>query len=1182
MLVSNHDNQKIPLKKQQAFVINNNSNVYIANNNMIEDSEAGIATITINKGNTVNHLTNDFNNYDILYGNSTLYSSKENFIDSQHEYLIDYNFPAARININGNKSVYAILLNNQQKKPYWTPLSTGIMLDDLVTYNLNSVPTRMNGYSATVNSFGGDIISGKYNGSLVINSINKPLTTSFVYQLKLTNVINENSNQIFAFTNTNYLEVEGELSNTVLLKNVKWGLLNSNNLILQNSNISINSLNTLSNQSYNAFISYNVNSLEYKEYIATGTKHILNIPQHRNIFTLKNKYQKQTVHPVTSQDGYSSNIPIGAIVWYPEVWTAITPNSAQKRIISRGEPNTEDWALCDGREIPSSSLYTQLYGLTTTPNYVVEQRFYKDSSSNTFYVASSYHFLTEQSVLNDSVGNNFNKGILTIYPLSLGVARSLEPAYRDNEHKQNWIDLKLTKSHELQMKVKANWRCEGVVTVNFIVDCSNFNTNTQTLIDNFAIEFDSYCCSGDAWWKCWTGANISALKNANCVPSTLVNGQRYLGGLPYNDVVTNGRWTDTTNCPKLALRMIDNRLFEMKCISNNGDKLFSKAEKNRCYYNGDKSVVRNMDLLIEDDGGDDYTPCTDQAQTSKLSYELKTYRIQFKKGVNFNSRDKYTIQLQFQVGIPAMRGYFRCKDAWATGWSDKQLFTTRWANLRNRDDTQNGAPYHTRFAADYITLFNNIKMCYGDMKLNTAFNNTAEVHQQKHWSQDDWPSTTNVKNLTSSKWQSNSSDSSAYQTQKLYRRLNPYIKINDDNVAKYYPPEKEEKPKQWINPVTLVRVRLNNPVTDDVYNTLNLDNIIDNKLSSCYILSDWNAFENNIVDFNFQVQKTDLQDLYTLYEENITISSEDGTKTCTCNTYLNELDKDCMYVEFLEDSTIQDLFPTETKEIILQNGDIETETRYIGLNLQINTLKPYIDNDWIETTDNSTIQYSYFNINRFGDGYQLVANPDLINLAANYKAVQCAVKAARNTLDHGYINTSGYSLPIFKIFKKDENKELTATINDGMVNTYYFLGTYNHVFDLTSEVSGFEYYIAYNEITSGGKVGFSGQTVITQEGSNIQNILISNILSSNNFFEQGKNYYFSTSLLTSQYIEQAAANQNIYNALCGYVGKVGGVINLNISTIANLSAVEYENFLTGITPIQIGDDVKPLTGLPNT
>ena len=184
MLAVSHDNQKIPLKKQQAFVINNNSNVYIANNNIIEDNEAGITTITINKGNTVNHVTNESNNYDIVYGNSVLNSS--NTISSTlHEYLTDYNFPAARINVNGNKSVYAILLNNQQKKPYWSPLSAGIMLDDLVANDLSSIPTRMNGYTATINHFTDDVISSNYNGSLIIGTVSEPLTTNFVYSLSI-------------------------------------------------------------------------------------------------------------------------------------------------------------------------------------------------------------------------------------------------------------------------------------------------------------------------------------------------------------------------------------------------------------------------------------------------------------------------------------------------------------------------------------------------------------------------------------------------------------------------------------------------------------------------------------------------------------------------------------------------------------------------------------------------------------------------------------------------------------------------------------------------------------------------------------------------------------------------------------------------------------------------------------
>lgn len=1190
MIVCNNDNAKIPLEKQQAYVINNNSKVFIAQNNTF-GGQGEVDTITINKGNTISLLSSLSSNYDILYGNSVFSSKNKNFEESQHEWLIDYNFPAARYNVNGYKSNYAILLNNGTY-PYWTKTNKGVLLGDITANDIDKIPTRMNGYTAIVNSFTQSVLSGKYNGVLVINKFNKALTSDFIFNLQLTNDGSRvfTDNNTFQFNNITYLFIKGGLDYAnVILKNVRYSLFSTNGTItLQNSNIAVNKVNSISTDSFNTVVSYNVESVEYRNYILSGVhpESISIDGLNRNILYGAKRYQKQTLHPYNTDSGYNSNLPIGAVIWYPEVWSAFNPahdkNDTQnpRFILTRGEPDTDDWQICSGATVPSDCLYTQIYGETKTPDYRVLEKFYKNQPAT----VSGHHYLTQQSLI-----QFFPSSVVSAYPTSVGVAHDLDEQGGDNKHKSNWVWVrqKLSGAYDLQMQVKGNWRCHGVVNVKFSIDLSQLGTDPYLVKQNFALQFDSYCCMGSNWWNGWTGGNL--------------NGQGQ----------AVGRNNDTINVPKLAVRLHPNHSTGVTLteVTGNGNRLFNEVSNNlRAYYNASHSIVKNMKLDTNPDGGGDYTPCTDRILTPNLPYLLKTYRITLNSLPVLENRLQFVVQ--FQLALPSTVGYWRCKEGGGVSYQ----YTQRWFPARNRDNTQNGAPYHMFWQADYISVMSNIKICYNSIEIGVApaKRSTTSRVGEGSWSNKDWPTTTNTKSVKGT------FETVPNLNMGLYRRLNPWIKINDIGTKKNLPVEIDDDVKQWIDPVTLIKYRNNNVLTDQEITNLNVNKINGNRLFKCYGLTNWNNVKNNITEWEFKIERGELNDLYTLQEDN-TIKYSNGTTTVNCNVYTKIGDDKYKYIELLNGKTVQDLFPLTTVTIHLvddqgnETSQTILESAYIGLNMQENTFATYRDLNYNTTTTNTQkLPYTYYDITNNGNEYLISINPDLIQLAANNKQLQNTIRAIKNEIaisgSDKYINTYNNSFPVFTYDAQtlaEQGMDWTSYFNldsTQPVVSYPLLGTASRVLSAMYTVSSYAYQINYNEKTKEAKVGNYQHTraIINQgtqnqqeeqeEGSaaeaDLEVTLTAAVLKNNTDLTSGT-YKFITILSTAS-LQKAPAvvNLQIYNKINKYVKALNTSLNATIDTIEDLSATNYDHYLStyaaGTYTYETNvNNVKAISGLPN-
>lgn len=1122
MLTNNQDNQKFKLTNQISFIINNNSNVYITQNNTTKvikekepdvipnpDKVSNVATITINKGNTVSNILStlleykdedpseslifSIKNTDVVYGNSKLHSYNTN-LSTLHETLVDYNFPAARYYVNGYKSNYAILLNDG-KKPFWTDTQHGVLIDNITTNKISLVPTRLNGYTANVTSFEENQLMQKYNGIVNITNLNHSLTADFIFNLQLSkgSSISTFNSTPFKFSNITYLKINGGVDVEVTLKNVRYSLLNTESkIILQNSNIAVNKLSQISDKSYNAIISYNVESLEYKNYIYKGIKTVNITIQNLNKNVLYNtlKYQKQLAHPFDHQSGYISNLPVGAIIWYPQVWSAFNPqhdknNTTDPRyVILRGEPNNKDWQLCDGREIPSTSLYAKIYGLRNTPNYAVEEQFYEN-----MYNTSCWHYLTEPSVIQFPPSTALSIQVCSVKP-----TRGTDERWDDNKHKTGraWVYQNLSGAYDLQMSVFGNWRIAAYVDVKFTLDFNQLNFPLSQLKEKLAIQFDSYCCTGTEWWNCWTGGYIDA--EGGYLPVNYQDGVKCIGGWPQDKVIVNGLWADTVNVPKLAL-INPNYDVHIIHVSGNPWRLLNNTSKSyRAYYNSSGQRV-NMWLYTGPKGKHDGRyECHDHIITKNLPYHLKTYQVKLTDNLvnglvnafsNPNAgaeHKKLTFHLWFQMGLPTTYGALRSKGNWNNG--------LRWATYRNRDNTENSAPYHQFWQADPISLFSNVQLVYGNIKMKVVptVKGGTLVSPTYSWGEFD-ASTKNV----------NFGAKGKYYNFGLFRRLNPYIKINDSNEKTKITKEDSFDVKEWKNPVNVIKVR--NLFNEKDIEDLNTTGIANNLISSCYCLNDWNELNNNIIDWNWIIERDELNDLCTKDEERVRIYTEGNDDnehiTPTYGDVYTSEDNEFTYIELLDNKQPKNLFDFNssfnTEEF---NEDEATEIDYTNINGVIDVtdqVSPFIS----AKLENDVIKYYYKDV----------------DITSAYEGASQVVGS--KNIHYDYINNEFYYY--------NNNNQITSLDNvvywyDGYGNLTDILTNANSSFPFTlpngSTVSTFfestnKYF--YYKKTKKIKVNINSlvldQLAFSYQGTDITDIVKGNSFTYNDGDEQKEIYY---------------------------------------------------------------------------
>lgn len=1150
MLISNHDNQKFSVSGNSVFVINNNSNVYIDQNIntdiIITTNKKTIsntlATVTFNKGNTINNLsqtlisthdddeysTNFIPDYDIVYSNSVLFAKQKSWTESQQEFLTEYNFPAAKYKINGYKNNYAILLNNGIN-PQWTDIEKGVLIGDITVNSIKQLPTRLNGYTATITNLTDSYIDKKYNGIIKAENFSTTLSANFVYDLQLKRYISPSSPKPFNFSNITYLSIESDINTNVTIKNVRYSKLNTRERItIQNSNIAISNLNQIDPNSYNTTVSYNVTSNEYKNYLLSGILVNANFG-YRNILVNKLKLQKQLSHPINETEGYNSNVPIGSIVWYPQAWSSFDPandknsSNPDKSILLRGEPTTTDWELCDGHAIDSTTLYSMLYGLNTTPNYKVRETSYRGFSN-----INTYHFLTEPSVIQFLPSTIFNFYIAS----ANGTIRQTG----GNQHNRS----QLTVTQNLQdgsisMGIGiSQWQAHSYVNCIFSVNVEQLRDANIDLENEFAIQFDSPGCAGggpngDAWWYAWTGGSINALSSKGYLPTSDENGdtwttnsaaenhQLYIGGWPAENVTGYCKgtqaWIDTLNVPKIAMILSStdgSDYFNLQCVNGkvSGLRLFADT----VHTLGQQRVgyvdcsTRNISFTTGHKNSRKIRQCCDIIHANNLPYLWKTWRIKFKTNnipETALNNGILTGMLRLQITIPTIYARLRSR-------SNDVIY--RWAGTENRDGDDSQRLYKMYYSVKSVTVFKNLKCRYITevipAKISKTNNtNTTSISQTWNWGTHhigynsvDWP-----QRLKAAK--ADFKTNGTFYNYGLFRRLNPYIKVNDNNITNNIAIDEEDD----FNKTSIIRIRHN--FNSALLQNLHLNTISNDTLSACYIADDWNALKENVQNFYYKIDNQNLESMEnnktTAYlqflTENDPINAVSNNRK-VCDIYKDE-NENVTYIKCGENSEdFKKIFPVyyTTDE----DGNIFETYNY--LNDQTYELQQYKNKTTAsEATNRPIINYTIYSVSysQINNTYSLRINNDLLKLSNCNRMLQNTVNYIDNYLTtlsgtgtniKEYYNTCSSHLPVFW---RDNVDELNNN-NSENIDTYYYLGTGNQVMSAVDKVSSYVFKYTHDVQTDPENpevVTYNSLTALVHSYKNKMNII--------------GNYYKRTSVL---------------------------------------------------------------------
>lgn len=1127
MFYHSNDNKKIHLKDKDAVIINNNSKVYLDNTNIIQnEQEYDYNTITINKGITTNYFSTE--KPDIVYGNSKTFSI-DNLSTSFHQFFTDFNFPNAKYHVNGYKTNFAILLNNGISA-FWTPANKGVLIDNIEINDIDLLPTRLNGYTATLNLPAANYnLQNNYNGTIILNVDDVcSLSANKISNLQVNNLLSGVCN----FKNIDNLSLN-TVYDSINLENIKNSqILNSyislNNITVKNTAISISNLGYINfGESYNSFGSLFVDS-NYEHYILSGSIDETKITndQCNNVFINNIQYEKFTKHYIntTSSDFYQSNTPIGTIVWYPEVWSSYSPSDDKESnktdgtvtVYSYGDPLDYNWKLCDGQVIGQKNLYYKLYSKTRTPNYKVKETY----KSN----LSSYHFLNEPSIL------LLPPNLVTITPLST-IMSEMGSRVHDNEHKLSNMGITQTDNGLYGYVGPANWRLEQTVIVNFNINVGAIPTyyKTPQNIKNIKIRFNSYACSGggsdgDAWWRTWCGGNLNTdssepsqrvgLLDVDALPSSNYNGQIYVGGHPYNKVIGKTPnddmsdknlykytylkdegliWYDTKNIPKIAFKMQYNKYVKLNCVSTDFSgtplqlaplRLTKEPWNTRRICNTTEQTLYqktgNISIYYEEDGsgGSDHAReiqwkiSTDYLLSTLL---LKTYEFEFKENQISSLPSTINFNIKFRMELPAIENYQHCYT------HSNPYPSRRWEWQRRRDINDQGVLYNQRFMTEnenMLPFFLDPKICLYDMEFPILnLNGTQKSTMFRYWqhSGEEYDLTKTQHIIIGDRYEANIQKCYAMTNTGLYRRMNPWIKINANKSNKspqtiadekgYMKKNKKYVPEPIVTKV--ISLRKGEDIFNNTYITKNnISTLSTNLISSCYIP---NNYTNLSTNNNYLIEN-----FYQIYDES-KISSKQVYNNITFNFNDNSFIGTIISCH-LKDGTNIAYISGQARNKIL--SDINYSSNY-------NFNVPYFKN---ETHSDETNTYTYYtckfdsNIGNNCNG-TIQLQSSLKEMNFNYNVLENVLTIISSQLDkNGYINTTN-NIPLLQRYDNITSIGRNYIVNNTDLGTY-FLCTENRVCKSNNEVETIIYSVnSTSQDILTGKLANPTKTSATMEYS---------------------------------------------------------------------------------------------------
>lgn len=195
-------------------IINNNSNIRIYKN-VFFNNDTSVITFTNGKSFLDKNIYKSVKINPISFDNGISFNVNYNKNYDLGQYIINNSFPKTQLNINGNKNVLGLYLNNGQKI-FWSDMKHGIAVNNFTTSDANQIPINLNNKTIT---YTGDStnISNIYNGNLIISTTYNSCSANYIQSITISSILYFSN-----FQNINRLNIYNTVKN-INLRNIKFG-----------------------------------------------------------------------------------------------------------------------------------------------------------------------------------------------------------------------------------------------------------------------------------------------------------------------------------------------------------------------------------------------------------------------------------------------------------------------------------------------------------------------------------------------------------------------------------------------------------------------------------------------------------------------------------------------------------------------------------------------------------------------------------------------------------------------------------------------------------------------------------------------------------------------------------------------------------------------------------------------